>query len=81
MIDISGDKLKLVHDGPTYAEPHDCIIVRADVVNPDSLWTMGDSFWAETSAQAEKDGIVLGTDSRVVRGWKKSSCLHVVDCA
>jgi nitrous-oxide reductase len=45
--------------------------VRADVVNPESLWTMGDSFWAETSAQAEKDGIVLGTDSKVVRDGKK----------
>ena len=71
LIDIGGDKMQLVHDGPTYAEPHDCIIVRADVVNPESLWTMGDSFWAETSAQAEKDGIVLGTDSKVVRDGKK----------
>jgi nitrous-oxide reductase len=71
LIDITGDKMKLVHDGPTYAEPHDCIIVRADIVNPDSLWTKGDSFWAEASAQAQKDGIELGTDSKVVRDGNK----------
>jgi nitrous-oxide reductase len=71
LIDITGDKMKLVHDGPTYAEPHDCIIVRTDIVNPDSLWTKGDSFWAEASAQAQKDGIELGTDSKVVRDGNK----------
>ena len=71
LIDISGDKMKVVHDGPTYAEPHDVIIVRADIVNPASLWTKGDSFWSETSAQAKKDGIELGTDSKVVRDGKK----------
>ena len=71
LIDVSGEKMKLVHDGPTYAEPHDCIIVRADIVNPDSLWTKGDSFWAETSAQAKKDGIDLGVDSKVIRDGKK----------
>ena len=73
LIDITGDKMKLVHDGPTYAEPHDCIIVRADIVNPSATWTKGDPFWAETTAQAEKDGIELGsgTDSKVIRDGKK----------
>jgi nitrous-oxide reductase len=71
LIDITGDKMKLMHDGPTYAEPHDCIIVRADIVNPESTWTQGDSFWAETSAQAKKDGIALGTDSKIVRDGNK----------
>ncbi len=71
LIDITGDKMKLVHDGPTYAEPHDCIIVRADIVNPDSTWTKGDSFWEETSAQAEKDGIELGAASEIIRDGNK----------
>ena len=71
LIDITGDKMKLVHDGPTYAEPHDCIIVRADIVNPDSTWTQGDSFWAETTAQAEKDGVNLAAASTVIREGNK----------
>lgn len=71
LIDITGEKMKLVHDGPTFAEPHDCIIVRADIVNPDSLWTKGDSFWSEASAQAKKDGIELGVSSEVIRDGNK----------
>ena len=71
LIDITGDKMSLVHDGPTFAEPHDCIIVRTDLVNPDSTWTKGDRMWADTSAQAEKDGIVLGTDSKIIRDGNK----------
>ena len=71
LIDITGDKMKLVHDGPTFAEPHDCIIVRSDRVNPASTWTKGDSFWADTSAQAEADGIKLGEDSKIIRDGNK----------
>ncbi|HHN64196.1 MAG TPA: nitrous-oxide reductase [Nitrospirae bacterium] len=34
LVDISGEKLRLVHDGPAYIEPHDCIIVRRDIIEP-----------------------------------------------
>ena len=71
LIDITGDEMKLVHDGPTFAEPHDCIIVRTDRVNPDSIWTKGDRMWADASAQAAKDGVTLGDDSKIIRDGNK----------
>jgi len=71
LIDISGKKMEIVHDGPTFAEPHDCIIVRADIVNPNSLWTKDDPIWAEATAQAKKDGVTLYQDSKVIRDGNK----------
>jgi nitrous-oxide reductase len=32
LIDISGDKMKIVHDSATYIEPHDCIMIRRDII-------------------------------------------------
>jgi len=71
LIDITGDKMEIVHDGPTFAEPHDCIIVRSDVVNPSKLWSRGDPMWADAEAQAKKDGVNLETDNKVIRDGNK----------
>ncbi len=71
LIDITGKKMAIVHDGPTFAEPHDCIMVRTDIVNPRSLWKKDDPMWAEATAQAKKDGVTLYTDSKVIRDGNK----------
>ncbi|WP_170350157.1 TAT-dependent nitrous-oxide reductase [Ruegeria atlantica] len=59
LIDISSNEMKVVHDGPTFAEPHDSIIVRSDIVNPVNVWDRADVTWEDARKQAEADGIDL----------------------
>ena len=71
LIDISGEEMKLVHDGPAFAEPHDCMIAHRSQVKPKKLWTRDDPFFAATVAQAKKDGITLETDNKIIRDGNK----------
>jgi len=66
LIDISTDDMKVVHDGPTFAEPHDSIIVRADIVNPVNVWSREDPTFADAYAQAKIDGVDLDYDDVVI---------------
>src|SRR5690606_16298715 len=71
LFDISGDEMKLVHDGPAFAEPHDCILVRRDQIRTKKVWDRDDAFFAETVKRAEKDGIDLIADNKVIRDGNK----------
>ncbi len=71
LIDISGDEMKIVHDGPSYAEPHDAIMARRDQIKTKKVWERDDPFFAATVARAKEDGITLETDNKVIRDGNK----------
>ncbi len=71
LIDITLDQPVVVHDGPTFAEPHDCILVHTSKVNPLSIWERGDPMWEEAQKQADLDGVDLEGDDIVIRDGNK----------
>lgn len=67
LINIQNGALEVVHDGPAFAEPHDCCIVRRDIVNPVSVWSRDDPMWEAARVQAAADGVKLedGADAPI----------------
>ncbi len=67
LIDISGDEMKLVHDGPTFPEPHDCVIVAKDLIHPNKIQPRTDPRFAIYESWAKADGVNLKKDNKVIR--------------
>jgi nitrous-oxide reductase len=58
LIDISGEKMILLKDDPQYIEPHDCVIVRRDIIEPvvKHRPRMDEHPLATTESSVERDG-------------------------
>ncbi|MCB9556600.1 MAG: nitrous-oxide reductase [Deltaproteobacteria bacterium] len=67
LIDISGEKMELVHDGPTWPEPHDAVIVRKDLIHPKKVQSRTDDRFKTYAAWAKEDGVDLLRDNKIVR--------------
>jgi len=71
LIDISGEEMKLVHDGPSFAEPHDMLLVARNKVRPLNRYSREDPSWEDTRKMAEKDGVTLEGAGTVIRDGNK----------
>ena len=71
LIDISGDEMVIVHDGPSFAEPHDATIIHRSKVNPVHVWRRDDPMFADAVAQAKADNVVLEEAANVIRDGNK----------
>ncbi|VAV89843.1 Nitrous-oxide reductase [hydrothermal vent metagenome] len=71
LIDISDNNLEVVHDGATFAEPHDSIIVHRSKLNPSTIYKRDDPIFADAVKQAAADGVDLEDAETVIRDGNK----------
>jgi nitrous-oxide reductase len=69
LIDISSDdkKLEVIHDGATYPEPHDAVIVRADIIAPIKVDDRKGAQYDYYESLAAEDGVKLQGANKIIR--------------
>jgi len=67
LIDISGDKMELLHDGPTWPEPHDCVLVTRDKLHPVKIQPRTGPRFDYYDSLAKEDGVDLKKDNVIKR--------------
>jgi len=81
LIDMTMDKLKVVHDGSAYAEPHDAVIVRKDLIHPGKVQDRKDPRFRMYEAWANEDGVELLKTNKVLRKGPKSVRVYMTSQA
>lgn len=81
LLDISGEKMRLVHDGPTFPEPHDCVVVNKSLIHPKKIQPRTDARFEMYEQWAREDGVTLKKDNKVVRKGDKSVRVYMTSMA
>jgi nitrous-oxide reductase len=81
LIDISGEEMELVHDGPTYPEPHDCVVVRRDLIHPSKIMKRDGPRFEMYEKWAKEDGVDLLMENKVIRKGPKSVRVYMTSVA
>ncbi len=81
LIDISGDEMKLVHDGPAYSEPHDCVILKRDLIHPSKVDPRTGARYDYYEKLAKEDGVDLMQASKVIKKGKGKVRVYMVSVA
>ena len=71
LIDMTTDDLAVVHDGATFSEPHDCVIVHKDLIKTLKVQDRTDDRFTMYQEWAKADGVDLMKANKVVRKGKK----------
>ncbi len=67
LIDISGSKMELIHDGPTYPEPHDCVVFPRELIEPVKVQPRTIDRFRMYEEWAQEDGVDLFRANKVIR--------------
>jgi nitrous-oxide reductase len=54
LIDIRGPKMELLYDFPTYPEPHYAVMIKADKLSPDKLYSLAENNRADAVKTADQ---------------------------